>query len=523
MIRKFMLYIMVFCTVIISLPAQTVAGAGNNSCEIVDKMGSMGYVKKLTGDMSISRYGWCMESYIYDNNDGTFCVVDVYDDEVYIDTYNKETMGFIKFNKVGFLLEKFGGFYCGKDYNYIVFGRDNPTMNKDITTFALVKYDKQTWQIKGILELKNNDTIVSLRSGSLRMAEYGNNLIIRTSHQMYNTHQSSASFIVNTETMTGKYFRQDNSYVSHSFNQYVKTSGKDFAFVDLGDAAPRSVVLRVLPNSAESGDLTGSREEADLFPIPGDGGANCTGVTVGGFEMSDTDYITAISTIDHSKVYYYTNFEMWGLDRDERDIVILTVSKNNISNDAVRKIYLTDYVDKGKCGSVPYLVRITDDLFMVLWQEFNYSSNNLVDAGLKYVYIDGKGNVIGDIRTFDGGTLARDCQPVVINGKVTWFINTLYGHRLFHAIEVDLPYITAECDGKKLEVTCENVPEDSSVYIAFFKDDILTSIAVSSHKGEKLVADKPDGCTKAMVMVTDNEDKFKPICTKKIINFEGGF
>lgn len=519
MIKKIISFLVVFFIAITSLSNSALAVSGENPCEIVDKMGSMGYAKKLTGELSTSRFGWCMESYICDNNDGTFSVIDVYENVVYIDTYDKATMNFIKFNTVDFLLEKFGGFYCGEKYNYIVYGRENPTMNKNITTFALVKYDKQTWQIKGVTELKNNDTVIPFNIGSLRMAEYGDNLIIRTCHKMYNTHQSSASFVVNTETMQGKYFRQDSSFVSHSFNQYVKTDGKAFAFVDHGDGAPRSVVLRVLPGSAESGDLSGSRLEVDLFPIPGEGGANCTGVTVGGFEVSESNYISVISTIDHSKVHTYTKVEMQGLDKDERDIVVLVVPKDSINSENVKKIYLTDYVDKGKCGSVPYLVKIDGGIFMVLWQEFEYSGNKLMDVGLKYAYIDENGNVIGEIRNFDGGVLARDCQPVVMNGKVTWFVNTTYGHRVFHTIDVDVPYVTAESGDDLTEIIPVNIPRGSEVYTAFFKNDILVKIDLTTYQGDSFFASKPDDCTKGAVIVTDQENTLKPLCIKKILNF----
>ena len=41
------------------------------------------------------------------------------------------------------------------------------------------------------------------------------------------------------------------------------------------------------------------------------------------------NYIVAINTIDHSKATDYDSFHIYGLDRDERDVVILIKDKNN--------------------------------------------------------------------------------------------------------------------------------------------------------------------------------------------------
>lgn len=520
MLKRFLSLITAVCIALFSPVHIAFAQDFDSLHNVNDIMGSFGYVKKLTGELSTSRWTWCMESYICDNGDGTFSVVDVYDNKVYIDTYDKTTMRFIKFNTVNFLLEKFGGFYCGEKYNYMVFGRDNPAMNKDITTFALVKYDKQTWQIKGITELKNNNTTLPFNSGTVRMAEYGDNLFIRTSHEMYNGHQSSASFVVNTNTMEGRYIKQDSSYVSHSFNQFIKLSGNSLAFVDHGDAAPRSVVLRALDGAAESGDLSGTRAEADLFSIPGEGGANCTGVTVGGFEVSDSNYLATINTIDHSKVSCYTSFEMIGLDKDERDIVVLVADKDNVNSDSVKQIYLTDYVDKGKCGSTPYLVKIDGGLFMVLWQEYEYSGKNMTDIGLRYVYIDENGNMLSDIRTFDEGVLSRDCQPMLMDGKVMWFVNTTYGHRLFYTIDVDMPYISTEYTENTVEVTPVNMPTGSKVYSVFYKSDNLWEFSADTYKGDTVYVNKPAGCTRGGIIITDKGGNLRPLCPKKVLNFD---
>ncbi|HBS44626.1 MAG TPA: hypothetical protein DEA91_09550, partial [Paenibacillus sp.] len=99
---------------------------------------------------------------------------------------------------------------------------------------------------------------------------------------------------MNTQTMTvtNDLGRFQKNHVSHSFDQYVLFDGAAHVLVDHGDAYPRSIVLN-------KGNGT-SYNEVDLFNIPGKIGANTTGVSIGGFEMSSANYIVAMNTIDHS-------------------------------------------------------------------------------------------------------------------------------------------------------------------------------------------------------------------------------
>ena len=77
-----------------------------------------------------------------------------------------------------------------------------------------------------------------------------------------------------------------------------------------------------------------------MFEIPGAVGANSTGVSIGGFEASATNYIVAMNTIDHSLVTQYTSYEVVGLGRDVRDIIITTVPKNSLTSSATKKMTL---------------------------------------------------------------------------------------------------------------------------------------------------------------------------------------
>jgi len=260
------------------------------------------------------------------------------------------------------------------------------------------------------------------------MAEYGDKLIFHTSRQRYTTddglnHQSQLTLIIDTSTMkvTNDLGRFQKNHVSHSFDQYVLFDNNYHVLLDHGDAYPRSVVL-----SKANG---GGYHTVDLFKIPGKIGANCTGVSIGGFESSSTNYIAAMNTINHSLAREYTSYEMVGLERDQRDVIIATVPKNNLNNNAVKQITLEKYIGTNKNASIPQLVKISESKLMVMWQEYN---NYDKEGDLKYVVIDGQGNPADEIKTLKSCRLSK-IKPIVVDNQVTWYVNKK-GIRTFYTI-----------------------------------------------------------------------------------------
>lgn len=375
---------------------------------------------------STQRWSDVINSYVYSNNNGTFSLLREVNKSIFVDTYALDSFDLVKSEQLYFELEKFGGFYAGEQYNYLVFGQDNTEYDDNKEVIRVVKYDKQYNRV-GDCSLSDCYTAYPFEAGSLRMAESANELTIHTARKRYDGHQSQLTFTIDTDTMTittknvGEF---QANHVSHSFNQFVKYDGEEHVLIDHGDAYPRSVVL--------SKPYGRSYQEIDLFNIPGSTGANCTGVTVGGFELSDNNYIVAINSIDHSKVTSFTSFDMNGLDVDERDVVLLILSRNNEESVDVNHIYLTDYVDNGKLASTPYLVKIPGNNFVVMWEE--YLANGTFN-GLKYVYIDENGNMLSDVQNESTMRLSQDCQPQYIDGKIIWFADD-YTTRNIYSITV---------------------------------------------------------------------------------------
>lgn len=373
------------------------------------------------------RWGSVITSYLLNNKDKTISVIEA-NNLVTIETYN-EQYNLIAKKSIEYELPIFGGFYSGEKYNYIAFGQDNYEENDDKEVIRIVRYDKNFKRIDSV-SIKGGESITvgPFNAGCGRMAEHGNRLVFHTSRIRYTTedglnHQSQLTIIVNTSTMkvTNDLGRFQSNHVSHSFAQYVLFDNDAHVLIDHGDAYPRSIVLH-----KEKGKYY---SKADLFKISGKIGANCTGVSVGGFEISSANYIVAMNTIDHSLVSEYTSYDMIGLEIDQRDIILCILPKNNIDSTSVKQATIKKYVGSDKNASIPQLVKISDDKLMVMWQE--YDNYNIL-GDLKYVLIDKDGNTTSEIKTIKNFKLSKG-NPIVVNNKITWYVNE-NGIRIFYSI-----------------------------------------------------------------------------------------
>ena len=401
-----------------------------------------GSTSVMRAEQATARWAAPVTSCIFDADDKRFSVLRRDDKAITVCEYDAKTLQARKTLTVKQELERFGGFYAGETYNYIVFGHNlqekGYKSHGGDEVFRVVKYDKSFKRLASLaISARDSGTFAPFDAASLRMEEKNDVLVIHTGRTLYDKdangarHQTQVSMMVDTAQM--KLLRFAGSWVSHSFNQFVRWDGNVHVMLDHGDAYPRSVVLSKF-------DLSDYRT-VDLFTIPGEIGANCTGVTVGGFEVSESNYIAAINTVDQSRVKSYDSFNIKGLARDERNIVLLVSGKDNFDSAKVKRISLTDYYGKKKLGSTPYLVKLTDNRFALLWEEYEYCSTEYgeraLDRGLRYCYVDGNGKLLGKVLSAEGKRLSADCQPQCIGDRILWFVDTKT-ERCFYAI--DNPY-----------------------------------------------------------------------------------
>ncbi|WP_110933945.1 hypothetical protein [Paenibacillus bouchesdurhonensis] len=376
-----------------------------------------------------SRWSDPIRSHLINNSDGTFSSITADEEHVRIVSYNKN-YEVTSSKELPLELQYYGAFYSGEKYNFIAYGQDNKEENDSKEVIRVVRYDKSFNRIDSVsLTGGKSFTVEPFRSAAPRMAENGDELVLHTSRLRYATsdgknHQSQLTLIMDTSNMsitndTGEF---QKNHVSHSFDQFVRYDGKEHVLVDHGDAYPRSIVLHKGNGS--------QYKEVDLLRIPGNTGANMTGVSLGGMEISSTHYLTAYNKVNHSKVRSFTNFEMVGLDKDVRDIMLAVVPRSNLSGSAVNNVTIAKYTSgTDHIGSVPKLVKVDDDRFVVLWQEFDQQRMPL---GVKYVEADGSGNMVGEIKSIPKFVLS-DCDPIIIEDKIVWFADQK-GKRVFYTI-----------------------------------------------------------------------------------------
>lgn len=352
-------------------------------------------------------------------------------DGLYITTYDA-TLKPIETKKAPIELPSWGGFYSGSKYNFCVVGQSNKEQSSQKEVLRLIKYDKNLNRLDALsITGSMCSTTVPFNAGSLRMQEIGNKLIIHTSRERYKSsdglnHQSQLTLIVDIDQMklVNDLGLFQPNHVSHSFNQFVLKDGSKHVLLDHGDAYPRSIVLH-----AENGS---NYDEVDLFKIPGKIGANCTGIFIGGFAMSKNHYMTAFSTIDHSLATAYTSYEIVGLEKDQRHIMVSAVPKNNLSNGAVKQKMIMDYTGTTKTASSPYLIKLPDEHLALLWQEQDSTSLNTC---IRYVCLDEEGNACTPVQSLYG-TLSN-CEPVLYNDTLTWFVDC-FNSRLMYSLPLKM-------------------------------------------------------------------------------------
>ena len=307
----------------------------------------------------------------------------------------------------------FGAFYDSGNNYYVLSGQENPKQNDSLEVFRITKYDKNWNKIKSC-GLYGANTTVPFDAGSARMTHSGDHLLVRTCHEMYkssdgNNHQSNVTIEVDmpSMTITDSYtgiMNVDYGYVSHSFNQFIKTDGNHIVALDHGDAHPRSAVLVKYNSDFTTGKFfpsyyeKGGNIDVVTYPEYTSGHYNYTGAAIGGFDVSSSSYIVAQSTVDLD----YINTS------ETRNVYVSAVSKD-LSTNKLNKI--TSYAEGTDSASAPQLVKINDNSFLLLWAR---------DTKVSCVKLNADGTVNGSIHTFEGSL--SDCQPVIKNGRAVWYV-----------------------------------------------------------------------------------------------------
>lgn len=374
-------------------------------------------------------------SYLYENDDNTITKAECSDDgsTFTVENYSAD-FELLDSKEIQCELPIFGGAYSGSNYNYLVFGQSNSSDSSSTEVMRVVQYDK-SWNRINSLSIKGANTRYPFSAGSLRMCESNGTLYIHTCHIMFKTsdglnHQANMTFAIDTASMTeiDSYYGVMNigyGYISHSFNQFIKSDGEYIYRVDHGDAYERGVTI----TRFKEGDSVTNVEYTNAFPIQGTIGTNDTGVSIGGFELSDNNCIIAGNSVDQSGAENYSSSA-------KRDI-FLTLTDKDFDHPSL--LWLTDYPeDKSVTPTTPKLVKYDTNKFLLMWDEVDNSDNTTL---LAMATVDLNKNAISAIKY--SNIALSDCEPIAEkDGYIKWYITDSEKTTLF---SVD-PDALASCE-----------------------------------------------------------------------------
>lgn len=380
---------------------------------------------------TLERWASPQTSQLIKNKDGTYTAFEV-GEHINLDKYDQS------FNLISsFAIKKelpiFGALYVGKDYNYVAYGQENLLEDNSREVIRIVVYDKNFAKIREI-PISNCKTAIPFDASGASMSENDKYLVLHTARSQYSDEhgarpQTQLTVIINKETwevsnLLGKY---QYNHMSHALQEFVKLDGDRIITANYSDTAPlRGAFLQELDST---GKVSFTRS---IFGVGGALAANCTGAMIGGLEVSDTGYLVPISSIDHSLPTSYSSIDIQGITAENRDVYVLWTDKLNLD---LNSTCLARYTGAGLTGSTPYIVKLADGNFMVLWQRF--FDNEEQSYNMCYAFVDRNGNQIGTTYTVPA-QLSESCVPIETDGKVVWYVNSDFG-REFYSVSSYLP------------------------------------------------------------------------------------
>ena len=320
-----------------------------------------------------------------------------------------------------------GGFFIGEEYNFTVYGQNNPKEDGSVPVVTVTKYSKQ-WEKLGQASLYGANTVKPFEAGSLRCAEAGGVLYIHTCHLMYHStldgrnHQANMTFAVRESDMAVTDARYEVSndkygYVSHSFDQFILADREgELITMDLGDAYPRCLLLSKYRAAAGNETFTGLTDSFGLLQIPGKSGDNVTGVSAGGLGETEKGIVA---------VWNYNGVggseELYPI----RNVYFSWTDKGDFSEGGTKVKQLTSFSAEGvQSAGIPVLAPTGLEGGYILWEVVQVDrAGDCVAEGspisVAWAKYDKDGNV-GEIHTAPGAL--SDCPPVFVNGKLTWYV-----------------------------------------------------------------------------------------------------
>ena len=92
-------------------------------------------------------------SYMMTNSDGTITRIENMGDVILYEKYNS-SFQLVHQGTIPFELSYFGGCYSGVNYNYLIFGQENPNQDNNLECIRIVKYTKNVNRSRGEMDCR---------------------------------------------------------------------------------------------------------------------------------------------------------------------------------------------------------------------------------------------------------------------------------------------------------------------------------------------------------------------------------
>lgn len=321
---------------------------------------------------------------------------------------------------------KWGGFYAGKKYNFLVVGRNTADNRNytDVEVIRVIRYTKD-WKESGYISLTDRQTVIwrPFQQGAVQCAEYGDMLYIRTARQILWSHNANheTSFMMwlNQDTMAqdsvgchaGLGTGMHQGYCSHSMDQYLLVDEGNLRVValDLGDCYPRGIAAMYYNNPAGSATLRfGAGAATAITAAAGAKGANHTGISIGSFLETKNGYLVS-----------YNNNNRGNGGQNNRYVYVNYITKNPFQSQPRIEV-CPDMPSR-----TPYLAPINTNFGYVVWTKYDTTTT------LYYApYYDGvvtEDNPEGEFRVGEVEAVNAKsfplayCPPISYKGKTIWY------------------------------------------------------------------------------------------------------
>ncbi len=374
------------------------------------------------------------QNYIFNRQGGGYVVANLHN-ELYVRELDKN-LNVVNSNRFYTDDYEIGGYFYYNNCHYVLYGRDNSDSVSKSITYKLVKYSTNFDSVKNVTVSGTNCRIdTPFTKGRAQMILNGKTLTISDTGLRLPENNTSLdcnivmSFNIDDLTFLGYDITSEGNMdiaaqKNSGMGQLITyISDNSIACAALSDTRPRGLYLRAEEIGSENEDpsvVTVLKAENSAL-------SKDLGIDLGGFEVSDNYCIVTGTSVEQNKLS----------DSKQKNVFVATESKSEFNEKYTSLYWLTDYDDDDDV-TILYqkLVKVSDNLFLVMWQENRDGEASVI----KYGYLDGEGKVVEGLKRADKDGF------VTINGKLS------SSQPLLASDKKSIYYALTEADGDPIEL-----------------------------------------------------------------------